>query len=578
MLATVAFLLAVGASGCELGVTNPNAADRARALASPDDVETLIRSAYSGAYWQAAQHFRDIGPSAMVMANHGSSAWGNFGMNDAGREPREPLRNQSSYSYAYIFEQPWGDNYRGLSSSSDGLAALDAGVEIGDGGERNGRARAWATFMQGLTACHLALTFDRAWALDETTDLAALTFGDAVPYAQMMTFALGKLDIAEGLAGSMGINIESTWLSGVTLTPSEFAGLIRSYRARCAANLPRSPSERSLVDWGQVGSDAATGLNILMLDMEETGPWWSAIKIYNGSEDATWTRMHIDHVGMGNTDGSYQSWLAIPVTQRTAPDAGCAGGCMIIPDNRYPGAGAAPADGDESTAIHPIMNVPYHGYNDDVIGRAERGTYRQSGYHNMLWDDYVDTDIGFIPEMLPAEFDLLAAEAALEQGNAAAAAALINISRVGNGGLPALVDGGTVPGGADCVPRKRFDQSGTCGDAYDAIIWEHLSELHSVSAGLPYFMARRFGVLPTGTAYHYPVPAADLETLQEDVYTFGGAGNPGAAPSTAPTMVRGNLESTLQRVAWALDALEEMQRRQAIQDIEDRSRSTSRVH
>jgi hypothetical protein len=39
----------------------------------------------------------------------------------------------------------------------------------------------------------------------------------------------------------------------------------------------------------------------------------------------------------------------------------------------------------------------------------------------------------------------------------------------------------------------------------------------------------RLGILVPGTAYHYPVPARELETLGMESYTFGGVGGNGAA-------------------------------------------------
>ncbi len=574
ILPAVAFALAVGVSGCELGVTNLNDADRARALASPDDVESLIASTYAS-MWDILQDDSNFGPSAHVMSSHGSSAWGNYGMNDHGREPREAMKNTSSYAYAYMFEDPWQFSYNALGAANDGLRAIAAGLEIGPGGERNARAIAFAKFAQGLAGCYLAMIIDQAFIIDESTVIAEVTWEDRVPYDQMMTWALGKLSEAEPLASAMGMPTEETWIKGNVLDPADFAALVRSYRARCAANVARFPSETNLTNWGQVASDAATGIQDLTIAGSENAPWRGDLKRRQGSEEATWTRAHIDFVGMGNTDGSYQTWLAIPVVQRTAPDAGCNGGCMIIPDDRYPGGGAAPADGDVSATTHAIMGTPYYGYVDNVNGRAERGTYRQSGYHAMFWDDYVATQNGPLPELWEVEHDLYQAEAALEMNDVATFVAMINKTRVGNGGLPAVIDFGTVPGGADCVPRKRFDVAGTCGDGRDALIWEHFTEIFSLSAGLEYFFSRRQGVLPSGTGVHYPMPASEVEAIFPplgggNVYTFGGGGS-----GSAPNIVPGDLNAALERAAWMLDFLERVRQRQAMERSDD---DPSQVH
>ncbi|MFV1988366.1 MAG: hypothetical protein ACC682_13880, partial [Gemmatimonadota bacterium] len=190
-----AILLLVVVSACgDLAVVNPNQADRDRALASPDDVETLIASAYQQ-YFGVAHYWNANALAFNHMSSRHTATWGNFGMNDLGREPREPLPNTSSYRYRSVFERPWQNNYGGISAASDGLRALDAGLEIGPGGERNARARAFATFIQGLSSCNVALWYDQAFIVDETVDIAGeLT---TVDYDAFQAHALGKLDAAE---------------------------------------------------------------------------------------------------------------------------------------------------------------------------------------------------------------------------------------------------------------------------------------------------------------------------------------------------------------------------------------------
>ncbi len=540
-LPAFALALSVVASGCELGVTNPNQPDRARALASPDDVETLISSAYA-AYWGVAHYWRSNHLASDVMSNHHSASWGNFGMNDLGREPRESLPNQVSYSYAYVFEVPWQDNYQAIAAATDGIRALDAGLEIGAGGARNARARAFAKFMQGLSSCNLALWFDQAFIIDETVDLST-GVPAAVPFGQMMADALSKLSEAEQLARGNSFTLDEGWMNGNALTNTQFADLIVSYRARCRANVPRQPSEVSGVDWATARTEATSGLRNLVIEGNEAGvdPWWDGIKSL-GTENSTWHRAHMDWVGQSDVSGNYQAWLAIPLAQRQPfPLSG--------PDARMP---TGTNNGDTGL---------YMRYNSACCPfRPERGTYRQSHYGDYRHDAYLNSCsfcyFGPITEMIPAEMDLIAAEAELELGNDGAAATLINLTRVGNGNLPAVTGAGTVPGGADCVPRKRFDPTGSCGDLRDALQYEHLMEVFQLSGGLTYFFMRRQGELPSGTALQWPIPASDLEVLQLDVYTFGGQpGQPGSAPSIVP----GSLPSALERASWTLEMVERRQ-------------------
>ncbi len=100
---------------------------------------------------------------------------------------------------------------------------------------------------------------------------------------------------------------------------------------------------------------------------------------------------------------------------------------------------------------------------------------------------------------------------------------LINRTRVARGGLPpATVDG--VIGQADCVPKKILDPSGACADLMNTLMYEKRVETYALGAGVAFWDARGWGLLPTGTVLHLPIPARELETLQLPLYTFGGGG------------------------------------------------------
>ena len=238
---------------------------------------------------------------------------------------------------------------------------------------------------------------------------------------------------------------------------------------------------------------------------------------------------------------------------------------LQIPDQRWPQNNVDGEVGPTTTAIFPRG---YFEFVSTIVFRPERGTYRQSQYGSQHYEDFVEINFGPAPEMLQTEMDLLRAEAALEMGNIPEAVTLVNQTRVAHGGLPAVVDGGTVPGGASCVPRKRFDPTGTCGDLRDALQWEHYNEILSLSSGLTYFFTRRQGELPPGTALHSPIPAAELEVLQQDIYTFGGdPGSPGSAgqPVLSVAGTGNDLDRVLRRVTRTLEVYEErLQERAAV--------------
>lgn len=533
-LPAFALAMMVGFAGCDLDVTNPNQANRERALASPDDVETLVASAFQQ-YWGVTHYWQSNALAFNHMSSRHTATWGNFGMNDLGREPREPLPNQASYTYAYALEDAWQDGYGAVSAASDGLRALDAGLEIGPGGERNARARAFATFVQGLSSCNIALWYDQAFIIDETVDIGGELV--TVDYNSFGAYALGKLTEAEQLARSNSFTLEAGWINGNPLSNTAFADLILSYRARCRANMPRTPSEAAAVNWASVASDAANGLGELIVDGNEAGAdaWWDGIKMF-GTENGTWHRLHMDWAGMGDTSGEYQDWLSFETQSRLARK-------LTFVDQRYP---AQNVDGEEGL---------YHRYNSTIIFRPERGTYRQSHYGDLRHDLYMmscnQCMFGPMEEMIPVEMRLYEAEAAFRQGNTATTISILNETRVANGGLPALISAGTVPGGADCTPHKRYDVTGACGDLEDALIWEHFEEIFQLSGGLEFWHGRRFGILPSGTATMIPIPASDLEVLQLPLYTFGGVVNIGQ-DGTAPLLIPGNLNSALERATLAL--------------------------
>ena len=540
-LPAVALAMMVGVSGCDLAVENPNEPDRDRALASPGDVETLIASSYQ-AFWGTTHYTTGAAMFTNVQSNRHTSAWGNFGMNDQGREPREPLPNSTSYSYRANLADGWEEGYQTISAASDGLRALEAGLEIGGpGGPDNARAEAFAKFNQGLANCLLANWYDRAFQIDETVDISGEL--NLVDYNTMFTYAMGFLDEAEQIARNNTFTLPDTWINGVAWSNTEMADYIVSYKARCRSNQPRTPSEADAVNWAQVAQDAANGSGTLVVTGLEQGPWWDGLKVY-GMENSTWHRQHMDWAGMADVSGEYQDWLTIPTAQRQAR-------FMQFVDQRYP---------PTNTALDQGL---YHMVNAGVSGRAERGTYRQSYYGDVPGTSgrhgYDLAFFGPMNDMIPREMRLLEAEAAFRQGNIATTVAIVNETRVANGGLPPVVDGGTVPGGANCTPRKRYDAAGTCGDLRDALIYEHFEELFQLYGGMEFFHGRRFGILPSGTANHHPIPASDLEVLQLPVYTFGGPD--GTPPGTAPAVVPGDLNSALRRASVTLYGMEQLQKR-----------------
>ena len=563
-----AFSLALlfGVSGCDLAVENLNQPDRARALAGPDDVETLIASSFLKV-WEIGHYWNNSNFAFGHMASRHTATWGNMGMNDLGREPREALPNTPSYRWSYVFEANWGDAYGGISAASDGIRAVDAGLEIGPGGERNARAVAFASGSQAILSCLLALWYDQAFIIDETTDLGSEL--ETVDYNGMFNYAMGKLDEAEATARSGSFTLEDTWVNGNPWSNNEWADYLVGWKARCAANLPRSDAEAAGANWSKIISDAQNGIRDVIITGEDSSsdsPWYDGLKSLM-QENGTWHRMHMDWVGMADQSGEYQDWLTIPTLQRTARQM------AFGDDKRFPPVNE---DGAISEIVSPTLGSdgPRARYNSAIIFRPERGTYRQSHYGDARYDHYIEVFWAFsgpMEHMTSQEMDHYIAEGHYRMGNFGGAADIINVTR-GEAGLPPAPSNPSdaVPsnGAGECTPRKRYDVQGRCGNLRDAMWYEHFENVFNVFGGLEFWHGRRNDILPAGTALHVPIPAADLEVLQRDIYTFGGGGSSSAPNPIPPSIVPGSLDSALERATYALERLEAQRRAERrIQDL-----------
>ena len=558
-LPAFALALVVGLSGCDLQVNNPNEPDRARALASPDDVESLIASSYLQV-WAMGHYWNNANFAFNHMSSRHTATWGNNGQNDLGREPREPMPNSTSYRWSYVFSEHWNDAYGGIAAASDGIRAIDEGLEIGPGGERNARARAFALASQAMLSCLLSLWYDQAFIVDETTDLTGEL--ETVDYNAMFSYAMGKLDEAESAARAASFTLQDSWINGNAWSNQEFADYLVSWKARCAANLARTDAEAAGANWSQIIQNATNGMqNVVVIgeDRSSDTSWWDDLKA-KAQQNGTWHRMHMDWVGMADQSGEYQDWLSLPTQSRTARKL------TFGDDKRFP---AVNEDGTLGESVSPTAASlgPVHRYNANIIFIASRGTYRQSHYGDARYDHYTLScnfcESGDMEEMTGQELQHYIAEGLYRMGDFGGAADIINVTRM-QAGLPPAPSNPTdaVPsnGAGECTPRKRYDTQGRCGNLRDAIWFEHFENVFNVFGGLEFWHGRRNDILPTGTALQLPMPAADLEVLQRDIYTFGGSAGGGAGNPTPPSIVPGQLNTALERAAFSLHRLRAQQR------------------
>lgn len=495
------------AGGCtDLAVDNPNEPDRDRALSQPADVEALIAGQFR-TFW-LLQQGRAPGPALDGLAEVESNSSANYGFEDVGKMPPEPIVNQVAYNWGYWMQDPFLLQNKGLAAIRDALQAIASrGVQIAQGP----RLQAYAKLMQGLFHGNIALMYDQGYIVDEEVPEERTL--ELHPYGDVMNAARGYLAEARSIASQNEFNIPDGWLGPGAKSSEYFVELTHSYEARFMAQVARTPEERAQVDWGEVLNHIEQGIGRdFGVELDGPGGVWNAA--YKQRTSLT-TDAHLALLGPADQSGAYQAWESTTPSERQP--------FLIDTDDRRVTDGTPEGPGK------------YAVWRDFTTNQPDRGSWHLSNYSRYGWYTEIgDTGFGFAPELTVRELDFLAAEAYIRLGRAEEALPLINASRVQIGQLPpATVEGVT---GDRCVPRAVGPLAkgsnvpeGGCGDLWLSLIYEKRMENAFLSQGSVYYDARGFGTLRTGRPIHAPVPMEDLQLLGIPHYTFGGVGGPGSA-------------------------------------------------
>lgn len=526
----LAGLLAALACRDVLSVPNNNSPDAGRALARPGDVEAIIGSSYNIA-WQGTIGGQNdnVNNQLAVMGFENSSSLANFNMGTRGSLPRNPLNNQKGNTGLVGNFWDFRTNARAGRAAADGIVALNKpGFSIGTP-QRDVRARAFAYFVMGLSNGNTALVYDSGAVVNELN-------GTDIPYPpllghdSLMKLSLQQLDSAQKYAAQMTLAIDPTWITtDAGLTPALFGQLIHFWKARLRAEVARTPTERAAVNWTAVRDDAVAGIAAdINTNMNPANGWVISWYIQHYSFD-TWTQQSPIMIGMADSSGAYDAWLALPLTQRSA---------FLIrsADQRFP-----PGDTralQQAASMTGGVQVPSR---TNLYFRNRTATdpsgepYANSFYDWYRYQAFYNAGrIGKFQMFQKAENDLLLAEAYYRLNALDNAIALINNTRVNNGKLPPLPLGMTatdpVPGGVSCVPRVPNPTtnyaSSICGTLFEALKWEKRVELAYMQYGAWYLDSRGWGDLAQGTALEWPVPYQEMDTRSEAFYNQQGPGAP----------------------------------------------------
>jgi hypothetical protein len=500
----LAALLLVGAVGCvDLEVQNPNAPDRARALKTAGDVESLIGGAFLS--WSGSLYYNGPTMALSNVAFEHTAPWANAGMEFYARIPRVPTDNIAGGQDVGNLTYAWTRSYRAIAAIKDGISSMDEGAVTLD---EDLRARAYAKFMQGVAHGTIALLYDSGFVYDETMAIEDVALQG---YQDVMTAALDYFSQAVTLAGQGTFTIPALWM-GQDVTNTTLQQLAHSQMARYRAAVARTPAERAAVNWGQVVADANAGV---------TTDWEYVNDCINLCDEGVyyrnypgWSAMPMWIIGMADQSGAYQTWVSTPTTTMQPF-------ISVTPDTRFP-QGA-----DEVTQIaNPGSWWEIAEGDERLIGtKPDRGPWRWSYYKMYQWQSEAENFEGSLPYITPREMKALVAEDAYRNGDMAAVATFVNETRTLHG-LQATDAAGT---NADCVPKLP---NGSCGDLWEMFKWEARLEVQfrgPLRVGW-YLNGRGWGDLMEGSILQFPVPYTEMQIMGQPAYNFGSAGGVSAAP------------------------------------------------
>lgn len=487
------------ATSCEdLEVENLNAATIADVLANPADYPGLMDGAML-TWWQAIQLSQPNMPVS-VAAQTLSSSWGNWGMQDLGTIPRQPLNNTLTYNNRGNWTGPWSGLNNSLAQVNEvgrvmndefgGRAVLETGEDITDQVVANMKV------VQGMSLGWLGLLFDQSFIADENTPVEELASLPLSPYRDVINAAVAKLEEAAAIFAA-NPNITLSGMSGYNMTGQQAVQFLNSYAAKFLVYSARNGAEtQSQTNWAKALQLMNNGLTFDFSPAGDGNFWWSRILIQG--QTPLWSRVSQRLINMAEGGTGGPAWDTNPADR----DSQTATAVYPWPE----GAATQPRIENPRDAR---INTDYRYVGNNGF-QAARGYYFFGAYAYNRYAYYLEAFLGPMPHLTKAESDLIRAEALIRTGGSKAQAAdIINVTRVGRGGL-APVNGGM----SDAA-------------LIEAISYERLMEFPWDASVNGYFFRRitthQKHQLHQGTFEHFPLPAAELEVLGIPVYTFGGS-------------------------------------------------------
>lgn len=488
-LFSLGFLLILfGFYSCEdLEVENLNNPRTDQILSDPSEYAATINSQY-GTFWQGLQLSNTNWPLS-INGQSLSASWGNWGGRDIGTIPKQALQNSLTYANTGMFTAAWNGMYSVLGPVNNILKLIRDGngpVIVG-GVDVTDEVIANATALQGLALGYAGVLYNQAYAIDENSDAAALSFVD---YNTVIDTGIAKLEAAIAMFAGTTKNM-SGW-NDLTFQGDEAAKVLRGFVAKFEVMRARNLGETTAnVNWNKVLTNASNYIAGDLSPVGDTGIiWWHRLLIQG--QDGGWARVSQKMIRMMNTSK--------PTTEVPYP---WTDGVNSFPRITTP---------DDQRILTDMQ------YSASVDFSASRGYYFFGNYTYKRYDSYRTG--GFVDPMVflsKSEVDLLRAEALIRTGGSkATAATLINATRVTRGGLTALTGGESDAVLLEAILYERLVEFSWHGVANSMLYRRAFTPAGNTDAANLYF-------LEPGSARHLPVPAAELSIFGLPFYTFGGS-------------------------------------------------------
>lgn len=455
----------------------------------PEEFYALLKNGYNTWYNGAIAASPSIGFCNADLFSSGTAGWGSGTM---WYRPRQPLFNDEHPDPVIVINfGAWYNFYSGIGTVVKLSQILnDPDYELVlNGTNYLPRAKAHVAIIQALLYGNIALLYDKAYLFTDEHD--ALTFdyvANTKSYKEVMDYAISKLDEAIALIENDPVDEDyQAVIPGVNFNKTTLLQFANSMAARFLVQNARTTAENEQTDWAKVEQYASKGFQQDFNVLYEEG--WRG-KVMTRDEGA-------NYLGLYNWGWiRANQWL---INQMAPED----------PAAQYPWPEGVNRLGEVTNC--PDARLEKYFKWDEIsdqwwgwsrVTRAGYGYFIRCEYKYWRYYDVIDAGEGYIGHFLKAENDLYLAEAKLHQGKAGAAE-FINNTRVAAGELPAATDGDS-----DLMEKMFYERYVECD-----LVWAHLG----------FFDKRRQGLLLPGTAYHFPIPAPELNRHGQPVYTFGGA-------------------------------------------------------